>query len=45
MEHGDNVNNCELENNCKLANLWVWDTKKFMFETLSTSIILYGCEV
>ena len=34
-----------LENNCKAANLVVWDKKKLLFETLVTPIILYGCEV
>ena len=34
-----------LENNCKSANLIMWDKKKFLFETLVTPVILYGCEV
>jgi hypothetical protein len=34
-----------LENNCKSADLWSWDKKKLLFETLVTPIILYGCEV
>ena len=34
-----------LENNCKSANLVMWDTKKFHFETLFIRVILYGCEV
>ena len=34
-----------LENNCKATNLVMWDTKKLIFETLVTPIILYGCEV
>ena len=34
-----------LENNCKVANLVMWDKKKFLFETLVTPVILYGCEV
>jgi hypothetical protein len=34
-----------LENNCKLEDLWLWDKKKILFETLVTPIILYGCEV
>ena len=34
-----------LENNCKLANLVMWDKNKFIFETLITLVILYGCEV
>ena len=34
-----------LENDCKLVDLWLWDKKKLLFETLSTSIILYGCEM
>ena len=28
-----------------MANLVMWDRKKFLFETLVTPIILYGCEV
>ena len=34
-----------LENNCKATNLVMWDKNKFLFETLVTPIILYGCEV
>ena len=34
-----------IENNCKAANLVMWDKKKFRFETLVTLVILYGCEV
>jgi hypothetical protein len=34
-----------LENNCKLVDLWQWDKKKCVFETLVTPIILYGREV
>ena len=34
-----------LENNCKSANLVMWDKKKFLFETLLIHVILYGCEV
>jgi hypothetical protein len=34
-----------LENNCKLVDLWLWDKKFFLFETLVTLIILYGCKV
>jgi hypothetical protein len=34
-----------LENNCKSMDLWLWDKKKFLFHTLVTLIILYGCEV
>jgi hypothetical protein len=34
-----------LENNCKSAELWSWDKKKLLFETLVTPVILYGCEV
>ena len=30
-----------LENNCKSANLVMWDKKKFLFETLITPVILY----
>ena len=34
-----------LENNFKTRNLIMWDRKKFLFETLVTPVILYGCEV
>jgi hypothetical protein len=34
-----------LENNCKSVDLWSWDKKKLLFETLVTPVILYGCEV
>ena len=34
-----------LENDCKLEDLWRWDKKKILFETLAIPIILYGCEV
>jgi hypothetical protein len=34
-----------LEKNCKSTNLWNWDKKKLLFETLVTLFILYGCEV
>ena len=34
-----------LENDCKTINLIMWDRKKFLFETLITLVILYGCEV
>jgi hypothetical protein len=34
-----------LENNCKSMDLWIWDKKKLLFETLITPVILYGCEV
>jgi hypothetical protein len=34
-----------LENNCKSMDLWLWDKKKLLFETLITLVILYGCEV
>jgi hypothetical protein len=34
-----------LENNCKLADLWLWDKKNLIFETLVTPVILYGCEL
>ena len=34
-----------LENNCKAANLVMWDKKKLLFETLVTPGSLYGCEV
>ena len=33
-----------IENNCKPVNLWIWDNKKLLFETLVTPIIFYGCE-
>jgi hypothetical protein len=33
------------ENNCKLVDLWSWDKKKFLFETLVTPVIIYGCEL
>jgi hypothetical protein len=26
-------------------DLWLWDKKKLLFETLVTPVILYGCEV
>jgi hypothetical protein len=32
-------------NNCKSVDLWSWDKKKLMFETLVTPVILYGFEV
>ena len=34
-----------LKNNCKEANLVMWDKRKLLFETLVTLVILYGCEV
>jgi hypothetical protein len=34
-----------LENNCKSAELWSWDKKKLLFETLVTPVIFYGCQV
>jgi len=34
-----------IENNCKSGNLVMWDKNKFLFATLVTPIILYGCEV
>jgi hypothetical protein len=34
-----------IENNCKSVDLWSWDKKKLLFETLVTPVILYGCEV
>jgi hypothetical protein len=34
-----------LENNCKSSDLWSWDKKKLLFETLVTPVILYRCEV
>jgi hypothetical protein len=33
-----------IENNCKSADLWSWDKKKLLFETLVTHVIHYGCE-
>lgn len=33
------------KNNCKMENLVMWDRKKFLFATLVTPVILYGCEV
>jgi hypothetical protein len=32
-----------LENKCKLADLWLWDKKKLIFDALITPLILYGC--
>ena len=34
-----------VENNLKLVDLGSWDTKKLLFETLVTPVILYGYEV
>jgi hypothetical protein len=34
-----------LGNNYKSTDIWVWDKKKLLFETLVTHVILYGCEV
>ena len=34
-----------LENNCKMTNLVMWNRKKFLFETLVTQVIFYGCKV
>ena len=34
-----------LENNCKVANLVMWDKKKLLFENLVILVIFYGCEV
>ena len=34
-----------LENNSKSSNLVMWNKKKFLFETLVTLVIFYGCEV
>jgi hypothetical protein len=34
-----------LEKICKLVDLWSWDKKKLLFETLVTHVILYVCEV
>ena len=33
-----------LENNCKSTEIWIWDKKKFLFESLVIPVILYGCE-
>jgi hypothetical protein len=33
-----------LENNCKSTEIWSWDKKKFLFESLVIPVILYGCE-
>jgi hypothetical protein len=30
-----------LENNCKLVDLYLWDKKKFLFETFLIPVILY----
>lgn len=35
----------ELENNCNLVDIYSLSKKWFLFETLVTPIILYGCEV
>jgi hypothetical protein len=32
-----------LENKYKSVDLWIWDKKKLLFETLITNVILYGC--
>jgi hypothetical protein len=34
-----------LENNWRLAYLWIWDKKKLFFEALVTHVILYSYEV
>ena len=34
-----------LENNWKSLDLWSWDKKKLLFETLATLVIIYGGEV
>ena len=31
--------------NCKSVDLCIWRKKKFLFETLITPLVLYGCEV
>ena len=33
------------QKNCKSTDLWSWDKKKLLFETLITPVILYGCKV
>jgi len=35
----------ELENNCKLINIYIWSKTMLLFETLVGLIVLYGCEV
>jgi hypothetical protein len=30
-----------LENNCKSVDLWIWDKKKLLFETLVTPMLFY----
>ena len=30
-----------LENSCNSTDLWIWDKKKLLFETLVTPVILY----
>jgi hypothetical protein len=37
--------NYGLENNCNSVDLWIWDKKKLLFETLITPFILYQCEL
>jgi hypothetical protein len=43
------IGGCEayygLENNCKSIDIWIWDKKKLLFETLFTHVILYGCSI
>jgi hypothetical protein len=34
-----------IEKNCKLVDLWIWDKKKLLFETLVMLVFIYGCEV
>jgi hypothetical protein len=34
-----------LKNNRRLVELWLWEKKKQLFETLATPIILYGREI
>jgi hypothetical protein len=34
-----------LENHWKSVDLWSWDKKKLLFETLGTLVIIYGGEV
>ena len=31
--------------NCKSVDIYTWSKKRFLFETLITPIVLYGCEV
>ena len=35
----------ELENNCKSDDIYIWSKRRFLFKTLVTPVVLYGCEV